>query len=360
MDRLSAARLVRDALQGSPVSAPTAEEARSAIDTWDDLPEGRRRDLKSAVGFLGRVARRPLGLIVLEPVAVQALLDATTPAACGLKDTTFRSYRSFLRYVMQRLGVLADRRRQGGQDLLTVWAALLASLPDRFQSMRLTALARFASARTIAPDDVDDAVLQTFVEHLRVADIRQTAWERVRRTAAAWNRAAETVPGWPPRRLTAPAPPSRQYSLPFDAFPASLQDDLARFEARLRPATAGTTTGNSGGLYTGDGPIVPLRPGAMRTVSVFRADGVRRLRGRLLQDLGGALRLLDGAQQGPDRLHQPADRPTRRAGGDGTRGAARAADGPGPVPRVRGRVHRDLESAAGRGLGGPHRQARRA
>ncbi len=75
----------------------------------------------------------------------------------------------------------------------------------------------------------------------------------------------ETLAGWPPQRLTAPAPPSRQYSLPFTAYPASFQEDAARFEARLRPAQPSGPAGGGGGLYSGDGPIVPLRPAAVRT-----------------------------------------------------------------------------------------------
>src|SRR4051794_3921281 len=111
MDHPFSRHLVRADLLASAATLPTAGEAEVAIDTWGDLTESRRRDLKAAVRFLGRVTRRPLGTIVLEPIGVQALLDATTPKACGLKDDTFRSYRSFIRYVMQRLGVLADRRR---------------------------------------------------------------------------------------------------------------------------------------------------------------------------------------------------------------------------------------------------------
>lgn len=244
---------------------PTAEAALAAIKAWDDLTDGRRRDLRSGIRFLGRLMGRPHGTIVLDPPTIQAALDATTAAACDLTESTFRAYRSFIRYVMRRLGVLANPARQGTGELSPPWVALLADLPDRFQSMRLVALARFASARGLEPSEVVNATLDEFVEHLRTADIRQTAWERARRAAAAWNRAAEIAPGWPATRLIAPSPPSSQYSLPFSAFPTSLQEDLARFEARLRPATPSGPAGSGGGLYSGDGPIVPLRPATVRT-----------------------------------------------------------------------------------------------
>jgi integrase len=266
MDLPSKSRFARGASATSEVKTITAEDALRAIETWHDLTERRRRDLRAATRLLGRVTQRPLGTVELRPVAIQALLDATTPAACNLKHSTFIAYRSAIRYVMQRLGVLADRRPSQGAELSAAWAALLAALPTRFDAMRLIAFARFASARGAEPGDVDDALLDAFVEHLRQADIRCTAWERVRRAVGAWNRAINTtVPGWPARRLTAPTPPSRQYSLPFDAYPASLQQDIARFEARLQPAARGSATGAHGGLYAGDGPIVPLRPGAIRT-----------------------------------------------------------------------------------------------
>ncbi len=183
MRNIDARRIKPASTPTSSAAPPTAEDALVAIAEWLDLPEGRRRDLCSGIRFLGRVTRRPLATIVLDPLSVQAALDATTPAACDVTDVTFRGYRSFIRYVMRRLELLADRGRAGRTDLSPDWSSLLDTLPDRFAAMRLIALARFASTRGISPAAADDSLLAAFVAHMREADIRCTAWERGRRAA---------------------------------------------------------------------------------------------------------------------------------------------------------------------------------
>ena len=51
--------------------------------------------------------------------------------------------------------------------------------------------------------------------------------------------------------------------------------------------------------------------------------------------------------RGEGHLHQPAEHPARRAGGDRALRPARAADGPGAVQGIRQRIHWRVEPAAG-------------
>ncbi|WP_237213331.1 tyrosine-type recombinase/integrase [Falsiroseomonas oryziterrae] len=188
------------------------------------------------------------------------LLGRKTPAALDVSQGTLRAYRSSLRFLLRRMGLLATPSLAVA-ELPADWTALLDLLPNRFARMSLGGFAAFCGGRGIVPAEVDDAALQAFAEHLREADIRITAWDRARRAAATWNRAAEAVPGWPNRRLGGVQSRQQRYAPAFSTYPASLQQEIARFAERL----AGTAPGGGSGLFTGDGPPVPLRPGAIRS-----------------------------------------------------------------------------------------------
>ena len=227
------------------------------IDMWHDLTLRRRRDLRTAVHMLARASGKDLAAIPFTTAGVQAIVAATTPAACGLSATAFQAYLSCLRYVLKRLGLMAERRGVVA-EFMPAWAKPLKAMLGAKTWIRLRAFARFCSDRGVGPDAVDDAVLAAYQDHLRACDIRGTARETVRRVAKAWNLAAATVPDWPSQHLQAPEQESRQYSLPFDALPPSLQADIERFRARLSGA-------NRKGLFQNDGPRNPLRPRALQT-----------------------------------------------------------------------------------------------
>ncbi len=243
----------------STVGIPTAADALVAMETWTDLTERRRRDIRAALRLLERASGRPLDLIPITPEAIRDVLGKTTAAALRISEASLRSYRSALRHVLRRLGLLAERSALAA-DLPPTWRSLLDTLGDRFWRMTLRPFAAFCAGRRVAPEDVDDAVLQAFAEHLRATEIRITAWQRARKVAAAWNRAADGVPGWPSQRLGDVQTRQRRYAPPFSAYAASLQEEIARFAARL----GSVTPDGRSSLFTGDGPPVPLRPAAIR------------------------------------------------------------------------------------------------
>jgi integrase len=237
-------------------SKPGSPAIAGVIDTWVDLTPSRRRDLRTAVSMLGRAAGKDLAAIPFTAEEVRAILAATTPAACGLSDATFKGYRGWIAYVLKRLGLMQERHTAG--DLQPTWASLVRAMTDDKAWIRLRAFLRYCSARGIEPGDVDDTVLAGYLDHLRQADIRGTARDTVRRVARAWNKASETMPGWPAQRLAPPPAEPRQYSLPFSSYPASLQAEIKVLCARLSGS-------NGNGLFQGDGPRRKLRPRSVET-----------------------------------------------------------------------------------------------
>jgi len=113
------------------------------------------------------------------------------------------------------------------------WQELWAKLPTGTAlSFQLSRLFHWASAQGVEPADMTDAALDRFHKDLVAESIVHNPYEIYRGAAKSWNNAIGQIPGWPQQRLTVP---SRQktFSLPWDAFPPSLEADI---EAYLRRA----------------------------------------------------------------------------------------------------------------------------
>ena len=112
------------------------------------------------------------------------------------------------------------------------WAALLDGLAAYGDRYKLSRLASWCSAGGIAPDAVDDSVMDRYLTDLRDGSL-VAGPDRIRRdTAVAWNRGAAACPGWPQRRLA--VPDNRGvYAIPWSKFPSSLKDDVEAWLERL-------------------------------------------------------------------------------------------------------------------------------
>ena len=136
------------------------------IDNWTDLSFGRRRDLRTAVTMLARASGQELAVIAFTVANVRNILAATTPAACGLSKVSFEAYRGWIRYVLKRLGLMEERRRDAA-DLMPEWAALLRSMEHAKAWIRLRAFLRFCSSAGRGARRRHRAVLANYLAHLQ-------------------------------------------------------------------------------------------------------------------------------------------------------------------------------------------------
>src|SRR5262249_15004046 len=83
---------------------------------------------------------------------------------------------------------------------------------------------RFCSANNVAPNDVDETIVDRFSEYR--SRCGKPVDDAVRRLLArAWNENVGIIPGWPSRRLAQP-PVKAAVGIAWEAFPASLRRDL--------------------------------------------------------------------------------------------------------------------------------------
>ena len=115
-----------------------------------------------------------------------------------------------------------------GVPLSEAWVKLRDSAPDRGCRARLYGLMRFCSAKEVAPNEISDAVLESYFLYRETTAARAIAMHAKRRIARTWNRCADTVASWPNVRLTE-AVRSPGATPPWDAFPQRLRADIEEY-----------------------------------------------------------------------------------------------------------------------------------
>lgn len=222
-------RTVTDVMCSAAVATPplTAAIARDLTAGRPDLSERERRDRLSALTTLVRVTGLPADLVILTPAALRASFLARSAAACGLSKKAKANVTSLLRAILADAGVIEGETTPIAES----WAAPLARLPEH-GCHGLMRLARFCSARQIAPDDVVEATFATFRQHVEETVLVGNPRELLKTARRAWNRACLSGTGWPGQALTRRAR-QHDYVLPLTAFPSSLQADLAAFGEHL-------------------------------------------------------------------------------------------------------------------------------
>jgi integrase len=263
----------------SPAPVPTFAEAKARITTWTDLPETRRRDMASAITTAAKIIGRDERLIPCDVAWLNRHLFEQAPAEVGKSKARIANLVSLLRAVLRRLALHAPEIR-GDADLPPEWRALLAVVPEDARRSCLRGFARFCVAAGIAPPAVTDTVLAEFAAQSVATRLAASVKDCAATTAAAWNGSVRAaLPGWPGTLLTARR--RRQpYTLPIEAYPKSLQDDVEAYRRHLSGTdAAGQRCGRF--VIRGTGPAKPLKPTSVKTrlFAIQQAAGILVLLG---------------------------------------------------------------------------------
>jgi integrase len=222
-------------------------EVVAAIRVDLSLPEMRRRSVATSI----RCFCRLLGLDpAITPVNAYAeAVPRFRPSRAGLRKDRWQNILADLRFALRWAGVAGVP----GRNLTApspAWQTLLDRLDVRSSRDRIGRFARWCTDQCVTPPQVDQAVLDAFRAGLEaMPQARRSARHTATCLVVVWNRAAETVAGWPQVRLEGSAR-SRRWTLPLDAYPASLQAELDAYLAWA----AGRDPLDEGG------PRRPLRP----------------------------------------------------------------------------------------------------
>ncbi|HEX2941239.1 MAG TPA: site-specific integrase [Rhodopila sp.] len=194
------------------------------------IPDSRRAEMLSALKTLAKVLGRPLHMIPAEPADMRTLINRAVPIAAGISGPRWRNVKSLVRKALARLDpqVIPARSQTG---LLPEWHALIARPEAQPLHRGLSRFSKYCSLRGLPPKAVTQAVYDAFYDDLFARGLMRCPRETQQTAGRTWNTAVTTVPGWPSVTLTI-ADFRRNASLPWGAFPASLQADV---EAYLTP-----------------------------------------------------------------------------------------------------------------------------
>jgi integrase len=137
------------------------------------------------------------------------------------------------------------------------WNGLWREIGNTRARYRLSSLIRYCSANSLAPADIDEAIVDRLMDYRRRCGLRADGAFR-RLMARAWNSNVRVIPGWPARELVEP-PAKKQVELVWESFPEGLRRDIDGYLeslTRIRRSQTGRR----------------IRPLRQATISIRRAE----------------------------------------------------------------------------------------
>lgn len=239
---------------------PTFDRALQAVAADTELSPARKTEIRRHVmRFCETMLHRPLDQVPADARWIAAATRDWTGRRFGVEDKTLDNILSSVtRAVRVAAGGIANRKPiQAIQAGSGPWAPLALALRGSWRLIKLTRLIRWCDAEDIAPEAVDDTVVERFLAEEAKASLSDKIASKRADIRKSWNNCVDTVPGWPRQRLVLRA--SSPVLLPRSAFPASLREEIARYVE-----TGGTMT------QTETGPV--------NFLEFLRVAGPRRIR----------------------------------------------------------------------------------
>jgi len=219
------------------------------VKACETLKKRDRQTMAASLRTFARIAGQPPETMPATLSLVRSLFQEAGFARAGISKTYWRKMKYEVMRALRLCGVriLSNRCRT---ELPPDWELLVSPLTCRERKV-LLGFVRHCIEQGVAPHAVDQAVFDGYKHSLEHHSPRS----RHRRTFLAvcnlWNKCRQNVPGWP-EFTAAITHRYDHYVLPWQTFPASLQDEVEAWlvpadpldilgtgaQAHLRPATA--------------------------------------------------------------------------------------------------------------------------
>ncbi len=230
--------------------AATLAEVLEALKANPDPDKKRQQSKLSAISRISTYLNRPPSDIPTDIPQLRKLLASLHPAACGVKPKTLSTTISDLARALRVVGVLQDVEAKS--DPTPEWDTFLKAVQSNHQVWGLMRFARFCSARSIQPAEVNSEVVQSFQAALDAVLLKNQPINYIRSMIDTWNHViGKHALGLPPLdRL----PSDRYVARPLTDYPENLQAEIKAYIDRLAQRD----------LFSEDGPDKPLRQTSLR------------------------------------------------------------------------------------------------
>jgi hypothetical protein len=119
--------------------------------------------------------------------------------------------------------------------------SLLAQVKDQYARDLLSPFMRYLTGRRIAPNEVNDCIVEDYAEYRRTTAFSVYRIAALRQMVRSWNACARSILGWSDIRLTVPAYAPRFVGPSWEDFPEGLRRDISRTWRASRNGTVPPT-----------------------------------------------------------------------------------------------------------------------
>ena len=196
----------------SASSIPSFEQVRDQIASDYSIDHQRRMDMVSAINRLEKWFDMPLSMIPASAEFLRQRLKHFHHDQVGTTKRRVQNVKSLILRALRTVG-LTTKLAPYMCPMTEVWRQLFDALPDRYTRTALSRFMRYCSKQGISPDEVDDAVVATFLEALEQESLIKDPKVHHQTVCRLWNKLAETVEGWPQVEFTVPSYEDRLYAI---------------------------------------------------------------------------------------------------------------------------------------------------
>src|SRR5262245_8658892 len=195
----------RNAPTHRPAEPVSLAGVLAALERDGKLTATRQRDLISAGKRVAVLLGNEPAAVPLDIAAISARLAAVNPVAVGLSSKSLANIRSNFLAAIRAAGLMPVKVKSTGKPVLSpAWVELFARLSGRRAHIGLSRLARFASARGLAPKDMNDGVIAELIAAVREQSLCPRPTVLHRRVTQIWNEAVRD-PALGLQRVTVPS-----------------------------------------------------------------------------------------------------------------------------------------------------------
>jgi hypothetical protein len=169
------------------------QDVLHAVEGLETVSVTRRRDLRSAVKRVATLLGDDPARVLLDIPAISSKLTAISPVAAGLSNKSFSNIRSdFMAAV--KASRLKPVHCSGKTPMSAAWTNLVAGLSYKRARIGLSRLARYANAKNIAPEQINDAVIDHFIAAVHDGSLHRKPNDLHRMVSRIWNEVAQFQP----------------------------------------------------------------------------------------------------------------------------------------------------------------------
>ena len=193
----------------------------------------RRSAIRSAIKTMGKGIGLPLDQIPAGAGPLRELLATASPGRAGVKPTSWKTLKSEALRALQESGVALA----SGRDTTAIsaeWQALIAGA-DKRAVIGLGRFLKFLTRTGVEPGAIGAEAFAAWQSEILDTSLRANPQTSYRQMVRLWKACEQRVDGWPRVEIESPEDP-RRFSLPWEAFPQSLSQEVRDFlRSRLDP-----------------------------------------------------------------------------------------------------------------------------